>query len=225
MNMQNRKILLTEDGSHTLLNIELNEQYHSLHGAINESKHVFIESGLCRFIPSKKRLSILEIGFGTGLNAYLTLLKQQELNFKIKYTALELYPISLQEAAALNYPLLLNKVPDSLFEKLHACAWNQKMKEIIVGFEFEKIENDLLLQTFSKEFDLIYFDAFSPSKQPEMWSKNVFNKLFDCLKKGAALITYCAKGEVKRTLRTAGFDVIGLPGPIGKREITLAIKN
>ena len=223
--MSSIKILPTEDGSHTLQNEALNETYHSTHGAIQESKHIFIEAGLKEIAKSKNEISILEFGFGTGLNAYLTLLENNFLKKKITYTTLEAFPVQMEIAAQLNYPqLLLNKATDALFDLLHSCNWNKRIA-INSDFSFLKINKKMEDFILTEKYDLIYFDAFSPQTQPELWTKEIFKKLCDTMNDEGILVTYSAKGEVKRNLKAAGFKVVGLPGPIGKREITRAIKN
>ena len=223
--MSSIKILLTEDGSHTLQNGALNETYHSTHGAIQESKHIFIEAGLKEIAKSKNEISILEIGFGTGLNAYLTLLENDFLKKKIIYTTLEAFPVQMEIAVQLNYPqLLLNKATDALFDFFHSCNWN-KIIAINSDFSFLKIKKKIEDFILTEKYDLIYFDAFSPQTQPELWTKEIFKKLFDTMNDKGILVTYSAKGEVKRNLKAAGFKVVGLIGPIGKREISRAVKN
>lgn len=223
--MDSLQRILTEDGSHTLLNTKLQEQYHSKHGAIQESLHVFIRMGLDIIIQQKNVISILEIGFGTGLNAYLTLLEGAHNNVAITYTTIETFPIDTKVALELNYPQqVLNKTHDKLFEQLHEEKWNEL---IAITDQFKLLKLNTTLEKFESNqlYDLIYFDAFSPKTQPEMWTVEQFSKLFHYMNNGALLVTYCAKGEVKRALKSAGFKVIGMPGPPGKREMTVAIKD
>ena len=222
--MAQLEFLITEDGSHTLWNTNLNEHYHSIHGAIQESRHVFIDAGFLKVSKQKSKINILEIGFGTGLNAYLTLLENKKLCKNISYTSLEAFPISVAEAEKLNYSqLLVNNSKDELFEQLHSSDWE---KEILLceNFKFCKLHSSLHEIEFKKQFDLIYFDAFSPALQPEMWTAEIFQKMYSCMNEEGLLITYCAKGEVKRTLKKVGFKLVSLPGPPGKREITAAFK-
>lgn len=222
--MKDQELVLTADGSHTLLNTALNEHYHSTHGAIQESNHVFIKMGFGEISKLKESISILEIGFGTGLNAYLTLLKNSSSSKTIDYTGVEAFPIAQEKASCLNYPqLLLNKNSDELFSLLHSSLWNVPI-ELTKQFTLTKISKGINELELENKYDLIYFDAFSPAVQPELWTVAIFAKLFACLNPGALLVTYCAKGEVKRTLRKAGFRVEGRPGPPGKREITVAYK-
>lgn len=214
------QITITEDGSHSLFVPQLNEHYHSTHGAIQESRHVYIEAGLGASAP--KLINVLEIGFGTGLNAFLTLFESEKTDLKVVYFSLELYPLSIDKAKQLNYPEHIsetNKAP--LFLKLHIAEWNKPV-EITPNFTLHKIGTD-----FSKpnnlvtpvQFDVIYFDAFAPEKQPEMWTQQIFDKLYTLSNQNAIITTYCAKGVVRRMLQSAGFTVERLPGPPGKREI------
>ena len=223
--MNTVELLLTQDGSHTLRNTLLNENYHSTHGAIQESKHVFIQMGFQKINPQKEQLNILEIGFGTGLNAYLTLLENKAQCKTISYTAIEAFPILESMALQLNYPqLLVNKSRDVRFENLHTCSWNESSIPD-EKFSFIKWNRCIKQMNFDQNYDLIYFDAFSPAVQPEMWTEEIFSKLFNCLNDDAFLVTYCAKGEVKRLLKKVGFEVIGIQGPPGKREMTMAFKR
>lgn len=219
-----RKLILTNDGTHSLLHLGLNEQYHSKHGALAESRHVFIQEGLQKIRLNKTAVSILEIGLGTGLNAYLTLLENRNQPLNIRYTAVEAFPIRPEEAAQLNYPqLLVHQEQDPLFNAIHSSAWEQP-EQLEPNFCLIKHQVSLLAFASETAFDLIYFDAFSPGSQPELWTEAVFTKLFGQLKIGGLLVTYCAKGEVKRNLKKAGFMVMALPGPPGKREMTSAYK-
>ena len=214
------KLVITEDGSHSLYVPQLDEHYHSTHGAIQESQHVYINTGLnaCRL----QQVNILEIGFGTGLNAFLTLLEYKKTDKQIHYTSLELYPLDIKNAQQLNYAQQLSDASGAEhFMALHKAPWNEMIK-ITPGFSLHKIEtdfstpNNIELNTY---FDVIYFDAFAPEKQPEMWTQQIFDKLFLLCNKNAIITTYCAKGVVRRMLQSAGFTVERLPGPPGKREI------
>jgi len=221
-----RIIVLTGDGSSTLFSEEVNQHYHSHFGALQESMHIFIEAGLCaNSLSQLKDLSILEIGFGTGLNALLTYFKAKELQKKIYYETIELYPLTLQEAGALNYPALL-PYPNvtEIFTKLHHVTWDQQ-EAISDGFILHKRHISALQAHYSpNRFNLVYFDAFSPEAQPELWTKEVFEVLFESMKDESILLTYCTKGSVKQTLLALGFHIEKLPGPIGKREIMRAKK-
>ena len=215
-----REIITTSDGSSSLFVPDLNETYHSTHGAINEGLHVFIKKGL----EVKKLLNpvnILEIGFGTGLNALLTLKKCTEENFKVHYTGLEKYPVTSKELAAINFGTQLQSPAD--FTKLHECAW-EKENIINDNFTLSKKQFDLIKDDLSGQFDLIYFDAFAPNKQPNMWSVEVFKKIQDSMNEGALLVTYCCQGQVRRNLIEVGFNVQKTDGPPGKREMLTATK-
>lgn len=207
----------TSDGSHTLYVPELNEHYHSTNGAVAESQHVYIDAGLTFATQNKSDISVLEIGFGTGLNAFLTAL---QTTTNVNYHALELYPLPDNIYNQLNYPTKENK---ELFEKIHSCNWNTAI-EISPNFTLHKTNASVLNYVFSKKYDLVYFDAFAPEKQPEMWDKIVFENIYQAMQIGGILVTYCAKGEFRRTLQDIGFSVEKLPGPLGKRHITRATK-
>lgn len=230
----NRKLIKTADGSHSLFVEELNEHYHSVHGAIQESKHVFIEAGL-KYIshPDKKQnkpVTILEIGLGTGLNALLTILANQELGLDINYSALEAFPLSAEITSDLNYTTLLidpvhtKEKLQLLFSAIHSCAWNETVF-IVQQFHLNKLHKTLQQVQFQHTYDLIYFDAFGPGVQPEMWTAEMFHKLHAAMNPEACLVTYCAKGNVKRTLKEVGFKVETLQGPPGKREMIRAVKK
>jgi tRNA U34 5-methylaminomethyl-2-thiouridine-forming methyltransferase MnmC len=212
---------ITEDGSHTLYLKDLDETYHSKHGAIQEAMHVFIDAGLNNCIQSK--LNILEIGFGTGLNAFLTL--KESKNRTVNFTSLEAYPLPQEIVAQLNYTseLKLNSVGIEQFKKMHLVEWGN-YQEITPNFKLNKIKVQLDQYKSIEKFDLIYFDAFGPRVQPEMWGKEIFENMYDVLSENGVLVTYCAKGSVKRTLKEVGFRVEPLPGPPGKREMTRAKK-
>lgn len=216
------ELQITEDGSHTLFVPKLNEHYHSVHGAIQESKHIFIDTGLRNC--SKSQIKVLEIGFGTGLNAFLTALESEDNNLNISYTTLELYPITLLDANKLNFPKLLNSSKEILFEAIHAAKWEER-EQITSQFSILKHHLDFSKpQNFvtKEKFDVIYFDAFAPEKQPEMWTLPIFQKIYSLCEPDAILTTYCAKGSVRRMLQEVGFEVERLPGPPGKREILRA---
>ena len=215
------ELKVTEDGSHTLFVPGIDECYHSTHGAIQESRHIFIEAGLKQCLKSE--ISVLEIGFGTGLNAFLTLMESESSGKKVRYSSLELYPVEVEKAMMLNYPAELAPDKKDLFEKLHSAPWNVET-EIIHGFTLLKIEIDFTGYVFESNFDVVYFDAFSPEKQPEMWSKELFERIFIHCNSGAILTTYCAKGIVRRAMQEAGFRVERLQGPPGKREILRGVK-
>ncbi len=222
-------IFETKDGSSSLLNTELNETYHSTHGALQESIYVFIERGFAEAIHlSKKQISILEIGFGTGLNALLTLLEAQRRQVSVKYETLEAYPLPSEIVAKLNYTQLLvaKEGPGvfPLFDLLHSTPWSEPY-HIQPNFDLLKRKEDLLQATFEKEkFDLVYYDAFAPDKQPHLWELPVLEKVVSALKPEGIFVTYSAKGQLRRDLIALGLTVKKLPGPPGKREMIQAIK-
>jgi tRNA U34 5-methylaminomethyl-2-thiouridine-forming methyltransferase MnmC len=220
-------VMNTADGSTTLLNAQLNETYHSKHGAIQESQHVFIESGLSYLLQHSraKEISILELGFGTGLNALLTSLAIKGLNVKIYYEGIEAFPLPMGTVAQLNYPdLLKSEESKIIFNSLHQTEWS-KTEMITPDFHLRK--RDLRIQDveFEKEkFDLVYFDAFSPGKQPELWGWSILQKVTEAMKPQGIFVTYSAKGQLKRDLVSLGLSVEKIPGPPGKREMIRAIK-
>jgi len=221
--LDKKELKITEDGSHTLFVPGLNETYHSTHGAIQESMHVFIEAGLKKV--KNKTINVLEIGFGTGLNTFLTLLEAKKTESIIKYTSLEAFPLEMSLVSQLNYTSEL-KLKDSigeLFNKLHEVEW-ESGQSITNEFELKKLKIKLDNFNASEMYDVIYFDAFAPQIQPEMWKVSVFEKMFNCLNNSGILVTYCAKGVVKRGLKEVGFNVESIPGPPGKREMTRAHK-
>lgn len=223
-----RKIITTADGS-TTIQIEVwNEQYHSIHGAIQEANHVFIKHGLLFYSQSisdsQKPIAILEIGFGTGLNAFITLLNAKQLKIKVNYVGVEAYPILDEEIKLLNYKeQLAPETEDDVFKKLHECAW-EDAQQINSNFTLTKQKKDFKEITQKETFNLIYFDAFGANLQPELWTEDIFKIMFDALQKNGVLVTYSAKGSVRRAMQAVGFTVERLPGPIGKREMLRATK-
>ena len=222
--MNEVSVIVTEDGSSSLIQNGMNETYHSIHGALQESRHVFINSGLKPVLEAnKKEVSILEIGLGTGLNALLTFIATQPADVKVYYEAIEAYPLSTETVSLLNYPVILNAA--SPFAAIHTCGWNTS-SEISPHFHLYKraikIEEALLAL---EKFDLVYFDAFAPNKQPEMWEHGVLSKVVNAMKKQGVFVTYSAKGQLKRDLISLGLSVEKLPGPPGKREMIRAVKN
>lgn len=218
--------VLTKDGSHTISIPEMNVTYHSVHGAIQESMHIFIEAGLrhCLLESKNKNLSILEMGFGTGLNALLTFIEVEKLDASIYYTALESSPLAIEIVESLNYCTELNR-PDlkRLFLSTHISEWDKTMP-LNENFLLHKRSDLLQNFTHSTKFNIIYFDAFAPSAQPELWTVEIFTKLYHLLHPGGILVTYCSKGDVRRAMQAAGFTVQKIPGPPGKREVLKAIK-
>ena len=220
------ELQVTSDGSHTLFNPHVNECYHSTHGALQESLHVFIKSGLEHIASQARVVRILEIGLGTGLNALLTVQAAHDKNLRIEYTAVEAFPLEAEIINALNYPEVIgNPLAAKWFEYVHAVPWGS-IQAITPFFKLTKI-NGRLQDTHlePKSFDLVYFDAFAPQKQPDMWLPEVLVKVAGAMVDGACLVTYCAKGQVKRDLRAAGLIVEALPGPPGKREMIRASKG
>lgn len=213
-----RELITTADGSHSLFVPALNEHYHSVHGAIQESLHVFLRMGFDEALKNRHALRILEIGFGTGLNAWLTLLAAGHA--QVHYTSLEAYPVDPLQATQLNYASREGAQGDAaLFAQMHEAAWN-KAVPLTAGFTLQKMH--CTLDVFTPEpgaFDLIYFDAFAPRVQPELWTQEVFEKMYFASAAEAILTTYCAKGQVRRNIQAAGFVVERLQGPPGKREM------
>lgn len=215
-------LITTSDGSHTLLNTSLNETYHSMHGALQESEHVFIKHGL-DVVSKKSPIHILEVGFGTGLNALLTLHQANIKNVTIQYTTLEAFPIEENIWSMLNY--VASADSKEQFEKIHRAKWSQ-LENIFPNFKLRKLHTTLQQIVLEiNYYDLIYFDAFAPNKQPEMWELPMLQKITETMKPGGVFVTYCAKGQLKRDLRSIGLTVETLPGPPGKREMVRAIKN
>ena len=224
--MYEKKIILSDDGSHTIELIGMNEQYHSTHGAIQESNHVYIKHGLERISTQKSSLNVLEVGMGTGLNVLLTWAIAQEQNLQVHYHAIEAYPISKKLWSQLNYAQALDlpKTKD-IFSQIHFTPWGQEIA-LDENFTFLKkeefIQNSRLPDDF---FDVVYFDAFNPDLEPDLWTTEVFHKIYKSMKDISVLTTYSTKGIVKRALRSCGFRIEKKPGPMGKREILNAIKE
>ena len=212
----------TADGSYTLFVPELDEHYHSVKGALTESEHIFINMGLKHSSVPEPR--VLEIGFGTGLNAFLSLLEAEKSQRKVHFTTIERFPLDMETIRKMNYPAQVAPDHTAEYEALHQAAWNEDAT-ITPFFTLHKIEADFTSYQFPNGYDVIYFDAFAPEKQPEMWSQELFDQLYAVLHEGGILTTYCAKGVIRRMLQTAGFTVERLPGPPGgKREILRATK-
>jgi len=221
-----RKIITTKDGSHSIAIPEMNVTYHSIHGAIQESMHVFIEAGLHRsgHLALPGSCNILDVGFGTGLNALLTAIKADKTEKSIYYVALEPFPMSIEQAHLLNYCELLNRKDlQEDFIRMHQCEWN---KSLSLTEEILMHKSNYTLQTFqhATKFDLVYFDAFAPAAQPELWTQDIFEKLFGMMNEKGILVTYCSKGDVRRAMQAAGFTVEKIPGPPRKREMLRGIK-
>ncbi|MBT8375633.1 MAG: tRNA (5-methylaminomethyl-2-thiouridine)(34)-methyltransferase MnmD [Bacteroidia bacterium] len=223
-----RKIISTADGSKTIQLEEWNEQYHSIHGAKQEAEHVFIEHGLLFCIDSiskynKQELSIMEMGFGTGLNAYLTLIASHKQRQNINYVGIEAFPVASKELDQLNYTSLCHPQFETYFHSIHNTGWEEKY-QINNRFWLTKKEIHFNAISAQDDYHLIYFDAFGPRVQPELWEESMFLKMYMALKTQGVLVTYSAKGSVRRAMESVGFKVERLPGPPGKREMLRAIK-
>lgn len=223
-----RKIITTSDGSKTIQIEDWNEQYHSIHGAINEANHVFIKHGLHffynEFLKERKDISILEIGFGTGLNAFLTAIQAEKMGFNVDYTGVEAFPVVKEEYEQLNYAKSISESHSHLFQKLHDVKW-EVLSLITSNFHLEKRQQFFLDMHDVNTYDIIYFDAFGARLQPELWTETMFSLMFKALKKEGVLVTYSAKGSVRRAMQQVGFIVERLPGPPGKREMLRALKR
>jgi tRNA U34 5-methylaminomethyl-2-thiouridine-forming methyltransferase MnmC len=215
------QIIITSDGSHTIYVPEIDEHYHSVHGAVQESTHIFIKNGfeICKADP----LNIFEVGFGTGLNALLTAIKCISGNIEVNYTSIEKYPLDESVIRSLNYSDFAGENAKEIFQAIHSVPWNVSIN-ICKNFNLKKIEADLTTYTISGRYDLIYFDAFGPDKQPEMWTREIFDKIASITNRHGIFVTYSAKGEVRRALKSSGFEVTLIPGPPGKRQIISAVK-
>jgi tRNA U34 5-methylaminomethyl-2-thiouridine-forming methyltransferase MnmC len=218
-----RKIQRTADGSHTVAIPERSITYHSLHGAMAESRHVFIEAGLHQFInPSTRNpLTILEIGFGTGLNALLTIKEAIEREQPIHYISIELFPLTAAEVSQLNYGELLSMEDE--FLQLHSSPWEKDIR-LNAFFTLQKRNASLLDLAKTPPVDCIYFDVFAPTDQPDVWTQPVFENLYQLLAPGGMLVTYCSKSIVRKTMEAAGFTIQKIPGPHGKRDMVRARK-
>ena len=223
-----QKIILqtTEDGSHTLFVPGLNEHYHSTHGALQESELVFIHNGLHRIPECIKEINVLEVGFGTGLNALLTVLESKKQRRKINYVAVEPEPVDKEIIEQLNYASLIGSTEAAgYYKKIHEAGWvhPEFLSDYFIISKIQAKLEDITLR--DEQFHLVYFDAFGPDVQPELWTEQVFTQLFNCMKTNGILVTYSCKGAIKRALKAAGFTIEKLPGPIGKREVLRATKG
>ncbi|MDR0427253.1 MAG: tRNA (5-methylaminomethyl-2-thiouridine)(34)-methyltransferase MnmD [Dysgonamonadaceae bacterium] len=208
----------TSDGSDTLYVPELNEHYHSTNGAVRESKYVYIESA---FNPcEKKEIHVLEMGLGTGLNVLLTYLEARKRNLKVIYTGLEKYPLPETIINQLNY----SDWEKEVFKRIHSAPWG-KRSSIDSFFTINKIKTDFNDYAYPGKYDVVYYDAFAPDKQENVWNREIFNRIYAGMNVNGILSTYCAKGEIRRRMQSAGFSVNRLPGPPGKREMLQAIKT
>lgn len=220
-----REIITTADGSTTIQIKDWNEQYHSKHGAIQEAYHVFIKHGLDLFRDKKEKVQLLEIGFGTGLNALITLIEASKSGMGIDYYGVEAFPVSKEELSQLNYIRELDALDfEERFNRMHSGPWEAPLG-ISNGFSLCKKQCDFRQITFENCMDLIYYDAFGARVQPELWTVDIFKLMFKALKKNGVLVTYAAKGSVRRAMQDVGFQVERLPGPPGKREMLRAVKG
>lgn len=213
----------TKDGSTTLYVPELNEHYHSINGALQESLHVFIQAGLEHVLEGQSQVRLLEVGFGTGLNALLSLQHILHQQKTVQYTTLEKYPLSWDLVAAMHFEKFIQDPALMLYlPQLHKAPWEEAVA-LLPNFELKKHQAALESHPLPAQYyHLIYFDAFAPEKQPELWTDEIFQCLYESLQPGGVLVSYCAKGSFKRSLKAAGFTLEALPGPAGKREMTRA---
>jgi len=219
-----RRLIVTNDGSNTIYVEELDETYHSTNGAVLEANHVFIHAGLLRCAEQKKVISIFEMGFGTGLNAVLTSLKAKEIGIDVFYFGIEAYPVEDEILNSIDYSTTLGSECDTEFQKVHSAKWNELVR-INDHFSIQKIHSKIEdFVSIQNSIDLIYFDAFGPRAQKEMWDISIFKKMYSMLKENGILVTYCANGQFKRDLKSLGFRIEALAGPPGKREMTRAEK-
>lgn len=218
-----REVIVTSDGSTSIFLPDWNESYHSKHGAIQEAYHVFIQNGLSLF--KGQSVSVLEIGFGTGLNALITFLESQSDCQKIEYTGVEAYPVEISEVQKMNYPNTLNAEGlETVFRKMHDCKWETPVK---ISDNFILTKQQKFFHEIADEnlFDIIYFDAFGYRVQPELWTENIFLKMFKALKNNGVLVTYACRTPIKKAMLSSGFRVEKLLGPPGKREMLRAFKS
>jgi len=223
--MEEPELIITSDGSHSLFMREMNENYHSVNGALTESKHVYLEQGY-RFLGKRDNITVVEMGFGTGLNCLLTALDADITHIPTKYYAIEKYPISKKLFQSLNYPHLLGGKSGEIFSRIHATPWETVVK-ISPWFNLVKMNRDLLAHPLEgiSEIDLVYFDAFGPDKQSGIWNTDLYADLFQRMNPGGIFVTYSAKGSVRRDLSGAGFIMERLPGAAGKREMLRGSKS
>ena len=223
-----RNLIVTKDGSHTVAIPEWEVSYHSVHGAVQESLHVFIEAGFTHWWNLHKNASqcvVFEMGFGTGLNALLTTLEARRRQRKVFYETVEAFPLETAIVEQLNYCYALEEpFWQPVFNSLHTCEWNS-IQHITSFFSFKKVKVLLADYIPGEPVDVIFYDAFAPGAQPELWTQQVFEKLFAMLAPGGVLVTYCSKGDVRRAMLAAGFQVEKVPGPVGKREMLRGTKG
>ena len=214
------ELVSTQDGSDSLYRPDIDEQYHSSFGAIQESMHIFIRSGFMA-VP-KKEVQVFEMGFGTGLNVLLTILAANENQKKVKFYSIEKFPVPADMIVRMNYPSLLPPESGEIFRTIHDSEWGMDIN--IEGSIFQKIHGDILEFPIAPGNDLIYFDAFSPDKEPLLWKESVFGRIYDSMVSGGVFVTYSAKGDVKRALQAVGFRTEKLDGPPGKKHFLRAFK-
>lgn len=230
-----RTIITTADGSKTIHINEWNEQYHSTHGAINEANYVYLKQGLLYFLSHfcysersqesiKNEISILEIGFGTGLNAFLTLIEAEKLKHYISYVGVEAFPVKNEELELLNFSELISNNHQAEFEQLHASKWEETV-QISNYFKLKKQQKLFENINAISKFDVIYFDAFGPRVQPNLWTEDIFKIMYRAMKPNGVLTTYSAKGNARRAMQTVGFEVERLDGPPNKRHMLRAVKR
>lgn len=218
-----RKIITTADGSKTIQIEDWNEQYHSVHGAVQEAMHVFIKNGLQAL--NLDAINLLEIGFGTGLNAFITLIESEKQQMRINYTGVEAYPVLEEELEQLNYLSILNvESKIEVFRNMHRSQWEIASK-ISDNFTLTKQQKFFDNINETEAYHLIYFDAFGARVQPELWDEAMFQRMYNALKFDGILVTYSAKGSVRRAMQAVGFLVEKLPGPPGKRQMLRAQKK
>lgn len=225
--MGKEKVIISADGSNTVVSKEFGVPYHSIHGALEESIHIFLSAGIYyQSLKNKNKLDIFEMGFGTGLNAWLAFLEANRLSIEINYTGVELYPLPLECCNTLNYPSIVQSDQDekTQFQSLHELKWEEH-HVLSNTFSFQKHLMDIHKYKFDhSSFDIIFFDAFAPSSQEDLWEVELHQKLFLALKPGGCLVTYCAKGSFKRMLKQLGYELQALNGPGRKHEMTRALK-
>jgi len=222
MNQPTFRITKTSDGSDTLYSEEMMESYHSLNGAVQESMHVFIEAGFNKL--DKPLARIFEVGFGTGLNCLLTWREARRRKINVEYESIEAFPISKEIQDCLNYCEVVTELGPEAFQLLHDSNWNEWQTIEKDLFSLRKIKADFTKYQLKSRYDLVYYDAFAPNKQPSLWEEEILAKLYSAMNPGGILVTYCAMGEVRRRLQRLGFITERLPGPPGKREMLRAIK-
>lgn len=218
----NRELRITGDGSHTMYVSDMDESYHSKHGALQESVHIFIRKGFQTI--DKSPVHILELGLGTGLNVMLTLAESEKSGSEVFYHAVEKYPLNAAEFGKLNYEAMIAGLPAGSLIRMHEAPWGIDFN-LSDHFRMFKEHSDFRSMDPEGRFDLVYFDAFAPDKQPELWTREIFSKLFALMEPGAILVSYSSKGEVRRVLNSCGFEVRKIPGPPGKREMIQAIRR